>query len=232
MKLDRAIEAFLSHLAVERGLAASTVEAYGRDLTALAKTAGDVAVSALDPALMRRHLDRLAQDGLEASTRARSLSAISQLLRYLRSEGVLAADPLADVDRPRRGRRIPRVLSVGEVERLIEAPDETPLGIRDRAMLEVLYAGGLRVSELAQLGLADLRLESGACTVFGKGRRQRLVPLGEPAVAWLRRYLAEVRPRWARDPSVEAVFVSRRGGPVTRQAIWYRIRHHTRRAGI
>ncbi len=232
MKLDAAIEAFLSHLAVERGLAAATVEAYGRDLAALSANAPGQSTDSLDAALLRRHLDRMEAGGLGAGTRSRALSAISQLLVFLRAEGVLERDPLADVHRPRSGRRVPRVLGVGEVTRLIEAPDETPLGIRDRAMFEVLYAGGLRVSELAGLRLEDLRLEAPTCSVFGKGRRQRLAPLGEPAVAWLGRWLEEVRPLWVKDPSVVAVFVSRRGGPITRQAIWYRIRHHSRQAGI
>lgn len=232
MTLDRAIDAFLAHLAVERGLAQGTVEAYGRDLAELSCTAPGAAVAALDRELLRRHLDRLEKRRLSAGSRARALSAIAQLLSFLRAEGQLEHDPLAEVERPRRGRRVPRVLSVSEVERLIQAPDEGPLGIRDRAILETLYAAGLRISELVGLRLADLRLESRVCSVFGKGRRERLAPLGEPAVAWLERYLAEVRPVFARDRSVNEIFLSRRGAPITRQAVWYRLRAHARCAGI
>ena len=211
MNLDLAIESFLAHLAVERGLAPSTVEAYGRDLASLAATTGGVAVAAVDAAAVRRHLDFLARQGISAATRARALSAIAGLLAFLRAEGVLDSDPLADVERPRRGRRVPRVLSIEQVERLIQAPDESPLGIRDRAMLEVLYAGGLRVSELCGLCLGDLELEARVCRVTGKGRRQRLAPLGDPAVARLTRYLEEVRPRWVKHAATDGSTSSPRG---------------------
>ena len=232
MKLDAAIESFLAHLAVERGLAPSTVEAYGRDLSSLARTTGEVEIAAIDATCVRRHLDRLDRLGNSAATRARALSAIAGLLAFLRAEGALDADPLADIERPRRGRRVPHVFSVEQIERLIHAPDDSPLGIRDRAILEVLYAGGLRVSELCGLRIGDLELEARVCRVTGKGRRQRLALLGDPAVARLSRYLEEVRPRWAKHAASDAVFVSRRGAPMTRQAVWYRIRHHALAAGI
>jgi integrase/recombinase XerD len=232
MRIDAAIEAFRTHLAVERGLASTTIEAYTRDLTALAASVGDVDVVAVDPAALRRHLARLERAGNGAATRGRALSAISRLFAFLRAEGVLVEDPVAEIARPRRARRVPVVLSVEEVTRLLEAPDDSPLGIRDRAILEVFYAAGLRVSELVGLRLPELRLEARACRVQGKGRRERLAPLGEPAVAWLSRYLAEVRPHWVRDPSEERVFVSRRGHGLTREAVWHRIRLHARAAGI
>ena len=232
MRIDAAIDAFLSHLVVERGLAAATVQAYGRDLAALAETVGDRDVARVDTRALRRHVHRLEAGGRAASTRARALSAISQWLGFLRREGVLDADPMEHLDRPRRGRRVPRVLSVEEVTQLLEAPGDDPLGIRDRAMLETLYAAGLRVSELVTLELAELYLDSNYCRVFGKGRRQRTAPLGEPAVLWLGRYLEEVRPRWLREGSVAEVFISRRGGALTRQAVWYRIRHYARQVGL
>lgn len=235
MRLDNAIDAFLTHLAVERGLAQATIEAYGRDLATLAKTLGDRAVGELNAKRIRHHLERLEEQGISATSRNRALSAISQLLRYLRAEGAIQADPLADVDRPKRGRGIPHVLGIQEIENLIEAPDTTcALGVRDRAILEVMYAGGLRVSELVGLKLEDLLLESRVCRVFGKGRQQRLAPLGEPAVEWLSRYLKDVRPDWVGDDAPDYVFITRRrgGGGVTRQAIWYRIRHYARLAGI
>jgi integrase/recombinase XerD len=230
--LHTAIDAFLTHLAVERGLAAATLEAYGRDLAALAQSLGDVSVREINARVLRRHFAQLDARGCAPSTRARARSAVSGLLAFLRSEGLIASDPLAELGRPRRGRRIPRVLSQQEVTTLIEAPDESPLGIRDRAMLEILYAAGLRVSELVTLKLSDLHLESRACTVQGKGRRERLALLGEPAVAWLSRYLEEVRPYWARDRANDIVFLSQRSGGLTRQAVWYRIRYHARQTGI
>lgn len=233
MKLDGAIDAFLTHLAVERGLAQGTIEAYGRDLATLAKTLGDRPVQEVDAKQIRRHLERLEEGGISATSRNRALSAISQLLRYLRAENAIQTDPLADVDRPKGGRRIPHVLGIRDIEKLIGAPDTTkPLGVRDRAILEVMYAGGLRVSEAVGLKLEDLLLESSVCRVFGKGRQQRLAPLGEPALEWVTRYLAEVRPNWSRDERSTHVFISNRGTGVTRQAVWYRIRHYAQLAGI
>jgi integrase/recombinase XerD len=232
VKLDAAIEGFRTHLAVERGLAPATLEAYGRDLAGFAAGVADVDVAALDATAVRDFLARLEARGLAPSTRARALSALSRLFAWLRAEGVVASDPLRELSRPKRGRRVPRVLAVAEVAALLEAPDETPLGIRDRAILETLYAAGLRISEVATLRTGDLALEARACTVMGKGRRQRLAPLGDVAVAALERWLAEVRPVFARGAASDHVFLSARGRPLTRQALWYRVRHWGRRAGI
>ena len=232
MRLDTGIDLYLDYLAVERGLAASTVEAYGRDLCAFAESVGSGQVQELRPADVRSHLERLERGGQGASTRARALSALSGLLAYLRSTGALDSDPLADVERPRRGRRVPRVLGVEEVTRLIEAPDDSAVGVRDRTMLEVLYAAGLRVSELTGLVLGEVELEARVCRVLGKGRKQRLAPLGDAAALWIERYLSEVRPLWAHDLRVQQVFLSRRGGGLSRQAVWYRIRHWADVAGI
>ena len=231
MRLDAAIEAFRTHLAVERGLAPSTVAAYARDLAALAETTDGCEVSAIDAAALRGHLARLEARGNAGATRARALSAIAQLLAFLRAEGLLANDPVAELERPKRGRRVPRVLGAEQVVALIEAPDDSPLGIRDRAMLETLYAAGLRVSELTGMRVGDLQLESRYCSVFGKGRRERLAPLGDPAVACLRRWLEDVRPAWVAGKTSDTVFVSRRGASLTRQAVWYRIRHWARQSG-
>ena len=232
MRLDAAIDAFLAHLAVERGLSPATVEAYGRDLASFADSVGGGVIESVSASSLRGHLDALEARGCAASTRSRALSAISGLFAYLRSEGRLDTDPLGDVSRPKRARRVPKVLSLAEVTALVEVPDESSLGIRDRAILEVLYAAGLRVSELTSLRLADLHLDSHCCTVQGKGRRERLALLGEPAVRWLSRYLEEVRPRWVRGTGPPEVFVSRRRAALTRQAVWYRIRHYGQLLGI
>ena len=234
MRAEASIDAFLAHLAVERGLAAATVEAYARDLAALLVSAGEKGVdtSHVDAPLIRRHLERLEASGRSASTRARALSAIGQWLAYLRREGLTESDPIAEVYRPRRGRKVPRVLSVQEVTALIEAPGPDPIGIRDRAILETLYAAGLRVSELTTLRLGDLQLAARVCRVLGKGRKERIAPLGEPAVRWIERYLVEVRSSWVSSTAVEEVFVSRRGRAITRQAVWYRIRRYALEAGV
>ncbi len=232
MRLDAAIDAFLAHLAVERGLSQATIEAYGRDLAALATTLGDIEVASIDPRGLLGHIERLALRGLAGSTRARALSAIARLLAWLRAERLLAHDPMADLERPKQSRKIPQVLSVEEVLALVHAPDESDVGLRDRAILELLYAAGLRVSEATTLRLSDLQLASRSLTVMGKGRRQRLALVGEAAVAAIERYLAEVRPRWVRDAEVAEVFVTSRGAGMTRQAVWYRLRAYGLALGI
>jgi len=230
--LGPAIDAFLAHLAVERGLSPATVEAYGRDLSRLAERLGEIEVTAIDADALRAHVDALERRGLSAATRARALSAVARLLAWLRAERALSSDPLADVARPKRGRKVPKVLSAEEARALVHAPDDGDVGIRDRALLEVMYAAGLRVSEVTSLRLADLRLASRSCTVQGKGRRERLALLGEPAVRAVERYLAEVRPRWVRHGDAPELFVSARGRRLTRQAVWYRIRAYARTLGI
>ena len=232
MTLGGAIDAFLAHLAVERGLSAATLEAYGRDLVRLAERLGEIDVARIDARALRAHLGELEERGLSAATRARALSAVARLLAWLRAEGELTTDPLADLARPKRGRKVPKVLSTQEAEALVHAPDESDVGLRDRALLELMYAAGLRVSEVTSLRLADLRLASRSCTVQGKGRRERLALFGEPAARALERYLAEVRPRWVRGRDVPEVFVSARGRRITRQAVWYRIRDYGRALGI
>jgi integrase/recombinase XerD len=232
MRLDAAIDVFLGHLAVERGLASATLEAYGRDLAAFSAGAGDAALSQIGVDELRRHVEALAARGCGPATRARALSALGRFFAYLRAEGLHAGDPLAELERPRRPRRVPRVLGREEVEALVRAPDDSPVGIRDRALLELLYAAGLRVSELIGLELASLSLAQRSATVLGKGRKQRLVLFGEPAAHWLARWLDEVRPRWARGSRAPQVFLSRRGAALTRQAVWYRIRHYGRQLGL
>jgi integrase/recombinase XerD len=233
VRLDGAIDGFLAHLAVERGLAPATVEAYGRDLARFAGELGDVEVAAIDAPALRAHVDALERRGLAGATRARALSALARLLAWLRAERALETDPLAELARPKRGRKVPKVLSGAEVTALVHAPDESAdVGLRDRALLELMYAAGLRVSELTSLRLADLRLASRSCTVQGKGRRERLALFGEPAARALERYLAEVRPRWVRRGDVPQVFTSARGRALTRQAVWYRIRFYGRALGI
>lgn len=232
MNLDSGIDQYLTHLRVERGLAAATVEAYGRDLVVFASGLGDREVASLCARDVRGHLERLERGGRGPATRARSLSALSGWLAFLRVRSDLVGDPMADLERPKRGVRVPRVLSRQDVERLLSAPDSSPIGIRDRAILEVLYAAGLRVSELVGLSLGEVDAESCVCRVIGKGNKQRLAPLGDLALDWLDRYRSEVRPLWVRDPSLQQVFLSRRGGPMTRQAVWYRVRLWARCAGI
>jgi integrase/recombinase XerD len=229
------VDAYLDHLRVERGLAPKSVEAYARDLGKLlahAEASGVSEASAVDRTLVSTYLVGLGKDGLGARSAARHLSAVRGFARFLVRERALDADPCALVDRPRMARRLPKVLDQSEVLRLLETPDaSTARGVRDRAMLHVLYAAGLRVSELVGLKIADLDRTRGIVFAFGKGGKRRVVPLGEPALdavdAWLL-----VRATSPRAASTPALFLSPRGGALTRQAVWKMLKGVARAAGI
>jgi len=237
-ELSAAMDGFLAFACVERGLAARTIEAYARDLTRFVGFLEDRGVRRLSQ-LRREHLTdflgELEGAGLSARSRARTLVAVRRWLRHLGAHGRLGADPAEGVAVPRFEARLPRLLRSDECEALIEAVDPgTPLGLRDRAMLEVLYAAGLRVTELVGLPLAGLDLRAGFARVLGKGRRERVVPLGGPALDALEAYLTEARPVLARAGrrASDAVFLSRRGAPMTRQNFFARLRGIARRAGL
>ena len=175
----------------------------------------------------------LSGEGLAARSVARTVHAIRGYYKFLVREGHLQADPMENLRAPRAFRALPRYLTTGQVDALLEAPDtQTPLGVRDRAMLEVLYATGLRVSELIGLRQEDLDLEIGLLTAFGKGRKERLVPLGSVAMDWIVRYLDEVRPGLARDRRADVLFLSNRGARFSRMGIWGLVRRHALKAGI
>ena len=194
---DAAVQQFLDHLRVERELAPATVSAYGGDLADFAKfLAGRAVARARDVRSIDvlDYLARITEQGLSARSQARRLIALRQLFRFLRAEHACDTDPTEEIDLPRFGRKLPAFLSVEEVDQLLAAPDRrTPRGARDGAMLEVLYASGLRVSELVRLRLADVNFDAGYLMAFGKGRKQRLVPIGEVALAGLRAYLDTAR---------------------------------------
>ncbi len=236
---DAAVDDYLDWLRVERGLAANSLDAYSRDIAdfrdfADAPPAAPGAVSELD---IRAWLAGRAEAGLSPRTQARGLIALRGLFRYLLAEEVIARDPTARIDLPRSGRPLPVTLTMDEVEALLAAPDPTTAkGLRDRAMIEVLYATGLRVSELVGLTLGQLHLEAGFVRVIGKGDKERLVPLGDVARAWLERYLLEVRETLTRGDlrrkADEAVFLSRLGRGMTRQGFFKLLRGYAEVAGI
>jgi integrase/recombinase XerD len=238
LPLDAAVDGFLRHAAVERGLAPRTLEAYARDLARFARFAAERGVrdtGALERAHLTGFLESLAAEGLAPRSRARMLVATRRFVRFLLATGRLARDPSEGVLAPRRARTLPKVLRPDESAALIAAAaGDDPLALRDRAMLEVLYGGGLRVSELVGLPRSALDARAGLVRVFGKGRRERIVPLGEPALEAVARYLEAGRPplaRAAKRPS-EALFLSRRGAPMSRQNFFERLRGHALRAGI
>jgi integrase/recombinase XerD len=243
--LDALVDLFLDHLRVERALSPHTVQAYARDLAklvAFAETQGVSAPDGLDPGLLSAWLGSLAKSGLGARSTARHLSAARGLMRFLVREGVLSADPTSQSARPRFGRRLPHALSEHDLVRLIETPDTNTLrGLRDRAMLSLAYAAGLRVSELCGLKLGDVDSQRGVVAAFGKGGKRRLVPLGEISLTHLDAYLvqrqaqarkaAERRGASAREMD-DVLFLSPRGGALTRQAFWKAVRRYARAAGI
>jgi integrase/recombinase XerD len=229
------IRDYLDHLRVERALSPHTLEAYGRDLARLEAHAARRrrGVVALRQADLAAFIGDLRGQGLGPRSVARAVHAIHGLYRFAVREGRLAGDPMENLKAPRAFKALPRYLSAAQVEALLGTPDTgTALGLRDRAMLEVLYATGLRVSELIGLRVGDLDMEVGIVTCFGKGGKERLVPLGEIARAWVRRYLDQVRPLLAGPRSPAALFLSRRGGPLSRMGLWGIVRRHAVTAGV
>lgn len=220
---------FLTVLLLEEGLASATRTSYASDLRLLARALGGSVLTAEAAQLTAA----LPVAGASPRTQARRLSAWRRFYRWCRREGLREDDPTEFIALGRRGRRLPRSPSEGAIERLLAAPDlSRPEGLRDRAMLELMYASGLRVSELTGLPLAAMGLIQGVVRVHGKGGRERLVPMGEEARLWLERYLREARPLLAGALGHPAVFLSRRGLPLTRQAFWLSVRRYGRLAGI
>ncbi|WP_061288050.1 site-specific tyrosine recombinase XerD [Azotobacter vinelandii] len=229
------IERFLEALWLEKGLSAHTRAAYRSDLELFNGWLCERGLELVEVGreLILDHLAWRVDAGYKARSTARFLSGLRGFFRYLLREGVIAGDPTLQVELPQLGRPLPKSLSEADVEALLAAPeDDDPLGLRDRAMLEVLYACGLRVSELVGLRLEQLNLRQGVVRVFGKGSKERLVPLGEEAIAWLERYLVEARPLLLGGRPSDVLFPSLRGKQMTRQTFWHRIKHHARLAGI
>ena len=236
--LKNAVEEFLTHASIERGLSPRTIEAYGRDLARFAEYLEGARVRSLR-AVRREHLvgftRSLDRAGLGSRSRARTLVSVRRLLRHQGISGTTGDDPLEGVSSPSFDTPLPRLLRPDETASLIEAADtSTPIGLRDRCMLEVLYGSGLRVSELVGLRMGSIDRRSGVIRVLGKGRKERIVPLGAPALEVLDRYLETARPVLAKRsaPDCDAIYLTRRGRAMTRQNFFLRIRAIARVAGI
>ena len=227
------VDAFCDGLWLEHGLSRNTLDAYRADLAGLsAWLPPELGLLAADREALLGYLAHRQQLGFKARSSARLLSALRRFYRWLLREGRVAIDPTLHIEMPHLPRALPATLSERGVEALLEAPDcDDTLGLRDRAMLEVLYATGLRVSELVGLELARVNPRQGLVRVTGKGNKERLVPLGEEALTWIDRYLRASRPLLERagDPHL---FLSQRGRGMTRQTFWYRIKAHAAGAGI
>ena len=231
----RSLDEYLDHLRVERRLAANSVDSYARDLARLAgfAVAAKCPVGALTRGQLEAFIRGLISDGLSPRSAARSVASVRGYFRYLVREGRIAASPAEELRAAHPWPALPRYLSPEEVDRLIEQPDTTtPLGLRDRALLEVLYATGLRVSELVGLRAADVNMSAGYLTCIGKGDKQRLVPLGDRAVASVREFQRHGRPVLARSASSLRLFVNARGGPLSRVGFWKVLRGYARKAGL
>jgi tyrosine recombinase XerC len=231
-----AIEKFSTHLSAERGLAALTVRNYTTDLTALAeymRTKRIPRLGNLDRLALRSYLAWLVQLGYARSSVVRKLSALRSFLRWLAKEGLIEGDPLPRRGVMKRERRLPDFLSQRDSARLVEAPDSTtPVGLRDRAILEVAYGSGLRVSEVRGLDVASVNLHTGELRVVGKGSKERIVIFGDAAKSALYAYLGEARPKMANRTSGAALFLNRYGGRLTQRSIQQKVRRYAAKAGL
>ncbi len=245
MDLSLQVDAYLDHLRVERGLAVNTLEAYSADLKkfvgyaegALAKRGGKGALEELDGGDVSAFLVKLSKDGLGARSSARHLSAVRGFLRFLVRERTLENDPTALIDAPKLSRKLPVFLTVPEIDALLAAPNRsTPRGLRDAAMIMLMYAAGLRVTELVSLRIGEVDLSRGTVTPLGKGSKRRIVPVADVAIALVKRYLDEVRAgtleKLTGRDRTDVIFVSPRGGGLTRMAFWKILRGYLLKSGI
>jgi integrase/recombinase XerD len=229
----RYIETFLDALWMESGLSDNTLSAYRTDLNLFSHWLRKQGSRILQTSRTDIYHYLASQSASSPRTMARRLSSMRRFYQYSIREGLLQEDPTARVDSPRIGRQLPVVLTERDVEDLLAAPDlESSTGLRDKAMLEVLYATGLRVSELVSLQIGQINLRQGVVRVTGKGDKDRLVPLGEEAIAWLDRYLSLVRPELISALEIDTVFPSNRGKAMSRQNFWYSIKRYALIAGI
>lgn len=235
--MDRLVDRYLRHLVVERHLSEHTLEGYSRDLARfveLAAAAGRDDPAAITTADITDHLLGLMTAGNKVRSRARAMAAIRGFFKYLLAEQIIEADPASPIRTPKLGRKLPEVLSIAEVDRLLAAPGDrgTPRQLRDSAMLATLYATGLRVSELVKLLRREVNLNAGYVRTIGKGRKERLVPLSAVATGAIEAYLERGRPALVKREREPALFLTGRGKPMTRQWFWSLIRRYARAAGI
>ncbi len=231
------LDEFCDSLWLEDGLARNTLDSYRRDLE---KFSGWLEQQRSVSLLEATHADiqgflahLVGGEKAKATSTSRAISSLKRLFRYLLRQNRISADPTLQIATPKLPRSLPKSLTEQDVELLLYAPDaQTPLGLRDRAMLEVLYATGLRVSELVSLSVAQVSLDMGVVRVMGKGSKERLVPMGEEALDWIRRYLAEGRAVLLAGKLSDALFVTQRGEAMTRQMFWYLIKKHAKLAGL
>ncbi len=234
--MDNLVDRFTDFLVVEKGLSSNTLEAYSRDLSRYITFLGEKGVSDIsnsDTTHILSYLITLQRTGLSARSRARHVVTLRAFYRFLTKEGILKANPVQLVDIPKWLQKLPDFLHVKEVERLLAAPDiKTPLGLRDSAMLELLYAAGLRVSELIKIRLQEINLEAGFVKVFGKGSKERVIPIGLIAKNQIEQYLRNGRRALLKGRNSPYLFVNRSGKCLTRQGFWKLLKRYAAQAGI
>ena len=232
----QSLDRFLHYLIVEKGLSKNTIEAYSHGLNRFLnylRGKGTEEVREISKLDIREFLLFLKRKGLSSKTLARNLVSIRVFLRFLTEESILSANPAEEIESPKTAKTLPEILSLEEVETLLEQPDpQIPQGMRDRAMLEMLYATGMRVSELTRLQVNHVHLDAGYVLVYGKGSKERIVPIGNEAIEWARRYMGETRERLLKKRESPFLFVNRSGKPMSRQYFWKSIKAYGRRAGI
>jgi integrase/recombinase XerD len=233
MNSAQTIESFLSALWLEFGLSDNTISAYGSDLKLFAKWLKDKDIAAVDETTIKGFLANRQQQGITSRSSARIVSCLRRFYDYLLREGKISVDPTQLIDAPQLGRTLPDSLSETDVELLLNAPEITDkLGFRDRTMLEMLYATGLRVSELVELKFGEINFRQGCVRIIGKGDKERLVPVGEEAMDWAERYLNTARKGILGNRQSDYLFVTARGTCMTRQAFWHIIKRYAALAGI
>ena len=234
--MEQLLDQFLHYIVVEKGLSKNTIDAYSHGLNRFLdylKKKGIQEISSVSKFDVRAFLLALKKQGLSAKTVVRNLVAIRTLFQFLIREGILEANPIEELESPKMPKTLPEILTLKEVEQLLEQPNpQTPMGIRDRAMLEVLYATGMRVSELTQLPMNQVNLEAGYVLVFGKGSKERIIPLGSEAIKWVTLYLKGPRERLAKRKESPFLFISRMGRGMSRQQFWKHIKAYGRKAGV
>lgn len=235
MTLDDFLDMFFDHLSADRGLSENTVAAYRRDLLRFADFLEEKKITSPGKVTCEvvEFMERLSREGLSPRSRARSLSAVRGFFRFLLTEGVLEHNPAQDVDFPGMSRALPKVLPESDVERLLKSPSpDDAFGMRDKAMLEIIYATGVRVTELVGLGLGDVNLDAGFIKVRGKGEKERFVPMGRAAQDAVANYITHGRPALMRGEKSRYLFLTRLGRPMTRVWFWEKVKNYAKKAGI
>ncbi|MBS3947752.1 MAG: site-specific tyrosine recombinase XerD [Dethiobacter sp.] len=234
--MDRTLREFIHYLAAEKGLAKNTLESYNRDLCSFCTYLRQNGVDSLldvGRSQIADYLFSLQKAGKATATRSRSLASIRSLYHYLFKEKLVGVDPTLELESPKQEKKLPRILSMQEVDLLLEQPDRQQVtGVRDKAMLEVIYATGVRVSELLSLNVGDINLEAGFVRCTGKGSKERIVPLGSLAITNVENYLTASRPKLVRHSGEASIFVNQHGKRLTRQGFWKILKKYARQAGI